>query len=239
MASPLRLCLSHLVASPARVHMRSPCRLPQSLRRIRIKDSAEPQLQVEGFANYADVLATDLVPWTPLKAGYSHMDADSALFILQRVAPQFVGVVSAEASTLPEGEGKSRERERGRGRGVQCVPPLPVTPVWKRAVQGLREVCDTCDTAIFNFHWICPHCGFAVCPACYQMGWDLEEGADLSTFEPNSPPSSSAGYDVPSSAHRSWPGCTSGALSHLPSSLIVAQIIPADGGCGPHHMTVT
>ena len=56
-----------------------------------------------------------------------------------------------------------------------------MTPVWKRAVQGLREICDTCDTAIFNFHWICQHCGFCVCPACYQMAWDLEEG-DNSSF---------------------------------------------------------
>ena len=60
---------------------------------------------MEGFANYTDVQVADLVPWTPLKAGYSHMDSDSALFILQRVAAQFLGVVAAEASTLPDGEG--------------------------------------------------------------------------------------------------------------------------------------
>jgi hypothetical protein len=158
--------------------------------RIRIMDAAEPKLQVEGFATYTDVQVSDLVPWTPLKAGYSHVDTDSALFILQRVAQQFLGVVASEASTLPDGE---------------------VTPVWKRAVEGLREICDTCDTAIFNIHWICPHCGFCVCPACYQMAWDLEEG-----------------YDVPSLSHRGWPPCTTGTLPHLPSSLIVAQIIPAD-----------
>ena len=70
-------------------------------------DSREPQLAVEGFANYLDVQAPDLVPWTPLKAGYSHMDTESALVILHRVAPQFLGVVSAEAATLPEGEGES------------------------------------------------------------------------------------------------------------------------------------
>ena len=77
--------------------------------RIRIVDSIEPKLEVEGFATYTDVQAADLVPWTPLKTGYSHMDTESALLILRRVAPQFVGVVSAEAATLPEGEG---ERER-------------------------------------------------------------------------------------------------------------------------------
>ena len=78
-----------------------------SLCRIRIVDTAEPKLQVEGFANYTDVQVSDLVPWTPLKAGYSHVDTDSALFILQRVAQQFLGVVASEASTLPDGEGQS------------------------------------------------------------------------------------------------------------------------------------
>lgn len=61
---------------------------------------------MEGFATYTDVQAADLVPWTPLKAGYSHMDAESALFILQRVAQQFLGVVAVEAATLPDGEGQ-------------------------------------------------------------------------------------------------------------------------------------
>ena len=74
--------------------------------RIRVLDTAEPRLQVEGFANYTDVQAADLVPWTPLKTGYSHMDADTALVILRRVTPQFLSVVSAEAAMLPEGEGE-------------------------------------------------------------------------------------------------------------------------------------
>ena len=74
--------------------------------RICVVETAEPKLQVEGFATYTDVQASDMVPWTPLKAGYSHMDSESALFILRRVAPQFLGVVSSEAATLPEGEGE-------------------------------------------------------------------------------------------------------------------------------------
>ena len=37
------------------------------------------------------------------------MDADTALVILHRVAPQFLSVVSTEAATLPEGEGELGE----------------------------------------------------------------------------------------------------------------------------------
>lgn len=74
--------------------------------RIHIVSCTEPLLQVEGFANYMDVQASDLVPWTPLKVGYSGMDPEAALFTLRQVAPHFVDVVTAEASTLPDGEGE-------------------------------------------------------------------------------------------------------------------------------------
>ena len=120
-----------------------------------------------------------------------------------------------------------------------------MTPVWKRAVQGLREMCDTCDTAIFNFHWICPQCGFCICPACYQIGWDLEEGlTNQLTFHIHTYIymfNDCIGYDVPSTSHKGWPICPYTSLSHLPSSLIVAQIIPANGKITSHdyHMTLT
>ena len=51
-----------------------------------------------------------------------------------------------------------------------------VMPIWKRAVQGIRELCDTCDTSIFNFHWLCKNCGFCICPACYHLACDSENG---------------------------------------------------------------
>ncbi len=60
---------------------------------------------VEGFADYTDVSAEDLVPWTPLKTGYSGLDAEDALHVLTQVVPHFVAVVSTEASTLPKEEG--------------------------------------------------------------------------------------------------------------------------------------
>lgn len=39
---------------------------------------------------------------------------------------------------------------------------------WKRVVQGVREMCDVCDTTLFNLHWACKKCGFVVCIACYR-----------------------------------------------------------------------
>ena len=39
---------------------------------------------------------------------------------------------------------------------------------WKRAVRGIREMCDACATTIFNMHWVCTKCGFGVCLDCYK-----------------------------------------------------------------------
>uniref|UniRef100_A0AAY4ERJ0 JmjC domain-containing protein n=1 Tax=Denticeps clupeoides TaxID=299321 RepID=A0AAY4ERJ0_9TELE len=40
--------------------------------------------------------------------------------------------------------------------------------VWKRAVRGVREMCDACEATLFNIHWACHKCGFVVCMDCYK-----------------------------------------------------------------------
>lgn len=46
---------------------------------------------------------------------------------------------------------------------------LDKTIAWKRVVQGVREMCDVCETTLFNFHWTCGKCGFVVCLDCYKV----------------------------------------------------------------------
>uniref|UniRef100_A0A9J7Z133 JmjC domain-containing protein n=1 Tax=Cyprinus carpio carpio TaxID=630221 RepID=A0A9J7Z133_CYPCA len=40
--------------------------------------------------------------------------------------------------------------------------------MWKRAVRGVREMCDACEATLFNMHWACHKCGFVVCMDCYK-----------------------------------------------------------------------
>lgn len=40
--------------------------------------------------------------------------------------------------------------------------------LWKKSVNGVREMCDVCKTSIFNYHWSCTRCGFVVCIDCYN-----------------------------------------------------------------------
>lgn len=46
---------------------------------------------------------------------------------------------------------------------------------WKRVVQGVREMCDVCDSTLFNHHWACGKCGFVVCVECYKSKSRLEK----------------------------------------------------------------
>ena len=67
------------------------------------------------------------------------------------------------------------------GSGILCsrsgcsVPTVflflfpPEKVAWKRAVRGVREMCDVCETTLFNIHWVCRKCGFGVCLDCYRL----------------------------------------------------------------------
>jgi hypothetical protein len=32
-----------------------------------------------------------------------------------------------------------------------------------------RELCDQCDTTIFNGHFFCESCGYSVCMNCFEL----------------------------------------------------------------------
>ena len=81
---------------------------------------------------------------------------------------------------------------------------------WKRVVQGVREMCDVCETTLFNIHWACSKCGFVVCIDCYKgrkngtvKVWD-EGGKDRDEY--------------------SWLLCAS-RLPHEQDKLMLTQII--------------
>lgn len=51
---------------------------------------------------------------------------------------------------------------------------------------GVREMCDVCDTTLFNMHWVCHKCGFVVCLDCYKVKvrGSKDDGKSESMFIP-------------------------------------------------------
>jgi len=92
---------------------------------------------------------------------------------------------------------------------VVCTAASKV--VWKRAIQGVREMCDACDATLFNVHWTCGKCGFAVCADCYRAK--------------RVPPPATA----PRRESVEWLTCSANRQAHEPDSLMSTQIIPSDG----------
>ncbi|XP_075722295.1 lysine-specific demethylase 3 [Rhipicephalus microplus] len=104
-----------------------------------------------GFSEPSDASDEDLKLWLPpLDHAPKDLNVKTAKIILSHVGNQFFDLVEQEreAQFLHMGEDK--------------------TILWKRVVQGVRELCDVCDTTLFNTHWVCRNCGFVVCIDCYK-----------------------------------------------------------------------
>ncbi|KAF7662493.1 hypothetical protein LDENG_00234440 [Lucifuga dentata] len=148
-------------------------------------------LRVEGFLSpqQSDAMAMGL--WLPAPAVQEGLDLDTSKYILANVGDQFCQLVMSEKEAM-----------------MMVEPHQKVA--WKRAVRGVREMCDVCETTLFNIHWVCRKCGFGVCLDCYRLRRnrpreDVDEGPEDEVF--------------------SWLKCAKGQ-PHEPQNLMPTQIIP-------------
>ncbi|RXG69918.1 Lysine-specific demethylase 3A [Armadillidium vulgare] len=134
----------------------------------RLRYTKNGQLAVAGFSDpVKDAYGEDLRLWVPdLAAPASDLDCEMSKFLLTHVGDQFCDLVQQENEAMALHMGED-----------------PVV-AWKRVVQGVREMCDVCETTLFNIHWACSKCGFVVCIDCYKgrkegtvKVWDVDEGA--------------------------------------------------------------
>ncbi|XP_005173197.2 lysine-specific demethylase 3B isoform X3 [Danio rerio] len=147
-------------------------------------------LRVEGFLSpqQSDSMAMGL--WLPSITIQEGLDLDTSKYILANVGDQFCQLVMSEKEAM-----------------MMVEPHQKVA--WKRAVRGVREMCDVCETTLFNIHWVCRKCGFGVCLDCYRL-------------RKNRPPEVE---DGPEEEVFSWLKCAKGQ-PHEPQNLMPTQIIP-------------
>ncbi|KAK3535412.1 hypothetical protein QTP70_016780 [Hemibagrus guttatus] len=151
-------------------------------------------LRVEGFLTpqQSDSMAMGL--WLPSPNAQEGLDLDTSKYILANVGDQFCQLVMSEKEAM-----------------MMVEPHQKVA--WKRAVRGVREMCDVCETTLFNIHWVCRKCGFGVCLDCYRLRKsqpcdDVDDSSDEEVF--------------------SWLKCAKGQ-PHEPQNLMPTQIIPGTG----------
>ncbi|KAM4809594.1 lysine-specific demethylase 3A [Rhinophrynus dorsalis] len=130
--------------------------------------------------------------WLPVASSVVGLDLDTAKYILANIGDHFCKLVISEKEVM-----------------ASVDPQKQVA--WKRAVRGVREMCDVCDTTIFNLHWVCPKCGFGVCVDCYRMKKQRELDDDDDEEEEED--------------SFSWLKCVKGQL-HEPENLMPTQIVP-------------
>lgn len=163
----------------------------------RLRYTKNGQLAIAGFSDpHKDAAEEDLKLWLPLSdSPPPDLDLDMSRLLLHQVGDHFCDLLVQEKDALAEHMSDDK------------------TIAWKRVVQGVREMCDVCETTLFNFHWACGKCGFVVCLDCYKGRkngtikiWG-EPGKDRDEF--------------------SWLQCTN-RQAHEQEKLMLTQIIAGD-----------
>ncbi|KAM6217960.1 LOW QUALITY PROTEIN: lysine-specific demethylase 3B-like [Rhynchocyon petersi] len=145
-------------------------------------------LRVEGFLSTPQSDPDAMNLWIPSSSLAEGIDLETSKYILANVGDQFCQLVMSEKEAM-----------------MMVEPHQKVA--WK-AVRGVREMCDVCETTLFNIY--CCKCGFGVCLDCYWLRKsrpcsETEEMGDEDVF--------------------SWLKCAKGQ-SHKPENLMPTQIIP-------------
>ncbi|KFB52740.1 AGAP002682-PB-like protein [Anopheles sinensis] len=155
----------------------------------KLRNNELGKLEVTGFADpYLDPKEADISLWSAnLK--------QAAKFLLGQVGYKFCELFHQEKEAHYEHLSADK------------------TIAWKQAVQGIREMCDVCQTTLFNHHWVCSTCGFVVCIDCYKC-----RKRGIVTNEPNTKDKDTNG----------WLLCSGTKEPHCQDRLMLTQIIPSN-----------
>lgn len=162
----------------------------------KLKCTKAGNLAVAGFLDAKfDPKEKDFELWKTTPENPPSIPLEKVFYILGLIGDQFCDMVQQERQCLNLLQG-SKDK--------QAV-------VWKPPVKGVREMCDACQTTLFNCHWTCGRCGIVICIDCYQfrrtgLVKDVKRTEDTDEYD--------------------WPMCNNGD-PHIIEKLCLAQIIPS------------
>ncbi|VDN96198.1 unnamed protein product [Rodentolepis nana] len=219
------------------------------------------QLNVSDFCRTSEADSVDRSLWTMHRHVSPPLSRHNAIYCLDRLGAIACRLMLSELSIL------SSSAALGSTVLRQCCPPSPPsetnkksssthsTPsrlvAWKRPVQGVREMCDVCETTMFNSHWVCTKCGYSVCSACYYAKANALPSSKLAKDSPD--PLGDATSSVASTTHESvadddcvkslssavielsyedytvrqpWSTCSASRRPHDPSKMMLTALLP-------------
>lgn len=118
------------------------------------------KMVIAGFPDpFKNVSNVDQDLWTPNQYSFtpSNFNIQASIKILEDVGGQLCKLIKDEQEALQLNLSEKKDNKN---------------IIWKKNIKGIRELCDVCQTTIFNYHWSCLTCGFVVCVDCirYKLG---------------------------------------------------------------------
>ncbi|XP_063163651.1 probable JmjC domain-containing histone demethylation protein 2C isoform X3 [Candoia aspera] len=115
----------------------------------RLSFSKNGVVRIDGFSSPDQYDDEAMNLWTHESYDDDEMDLETCKYILEHIGDKFCQLVTSEKTAMS---------------WVKKDAKI----AWKRAVRGVREMCDACEATLFNIHWVCQKCGFVVCLDCYK-----------------------------------------------------------------------
>ncbi|XP_057607034.1 probable JmjC domain-containing histone demethylation protein 2C isoform X3 [Chionomys nivalis] len=115
----------------------------------RLSFSKNGVVRIDGFSSPDQYDDEAMSLWTHENYEDDEIDVETSKYILDMIGDKFCQLVTSEKTALS---------------WVKKDAKI----AWKRAVRGVREMCDACEATLFNVHWVCRKCGFVACLDCYK-----------------------------------------------------------------------
>ncbi|XP_043912400.1 probable JmjC domain-containing histone demethylation protein 2C isoform X1 [Protopterus annectens] len=115
----------------------------------RLSFSKNGVVRIDGFSSPDQYDDETLSLWAPDDYEDNELGVSYSRYILGNIGDKFCQLVMSERTALS---------------WIKKDAKI----AWKRAVRGVREMCDACEATLFNIHWVCQKCGFVVCLDCYK-----------------------------------------------------------------------
>ncbi|KAG8523039.1 putative JmjC domain-containing histone demethylation protein 2C, partial [Galemys pyrenaicus] len=134
----------------------------------RLSFSKNGVVRIDGFSSPDQYDDEAVSLWTHENYEDDELDIETSKYILDIIGDKFCQLVTSEKTALSWVKKDELCRKKKSMFAFIFIFCILAKIAWKRAVRGVREMCDACEATLFNIHWVCQKCGFVVCLDCYK-----------------------------------------------------------------------